>query len=87
MELEFDDDHESLLIWLYLEIADLVRQLVFDLYPLRLSNNKVPLATDAELFTCCIFAELMGYRVITISNGTFITGFHYYPVMKCTAEN
>lgn len=26
---------------------------------MRLSNNKVPLFTDAELFTYCIFAELM----------------------------
>lgn len=62
MDLKFDDDHESLLIWLYLEISDLVRQIEFNLYPLRLSNNNVPLFSDAELFTCCIFAELMGCK-------------------------
>lgn len=61
MDLKFDDDHESLLIWLYLEISEFVRQLEFDLSPLRLSNTNVPLFTDAELFTCCIFAELMDY--------------------------
>jgi hypothetical protein len=59
MELKFEDDHESLLIWLYLEISDLVRQSELYLDPLRLSNNHVPFFTDAELFTCCIFAELM----------------------------
>jgi len=62
MELKFDDDHKSLLIWLYLEISDLVRQSELYLDPLRLSNNHVPFFTDAELFTCCIFAELMGYK-------------------------
>ena len=62
MELKFDADHESLLIWLYLEISDLVRQSELHLYPLRLSNNKNPFFTDAELYTCGIFAELMGCK-------------------------
>lgn len=62
MDLKFNDDHESLLIWLYLEISDFIRQGELDLYPLRLSNNKVPLFSDAELFTFAIFTELMGCK-------------------------
>lgn len=61
MKLKFAD-HESLLIWLYLEICDLFRQSELPLYTERLSNNNVPFFTDAELFTCCIFAELMGCK-------------------------
>ncbi|MFQ5753782.1 MAG: IS982 family transposase [bacterium] len=58
MKLKFDDS-ESLLIWLYLEISELFSQSELALYTIRFSPNNVPFFTDAELFTCGIFAELL----------------------------
>ena len=58
MKIKLDDD-DSLLIWLYLEISDLVSQSELPLYTTRFSPNHVPFFTDAELFTCGIFAELV----------------------------
>ena len=57
-ELKFDDS-ESLLIWLYLEISELFSQSELPLYTRRFSPNHVPFFTDAELFTCGTFAELI----------------------------
>ena len=58
MKMKFDD-HDSLLIWLYVEISGLFSQSKLPLYTTRYSNNHVPFFTDAELFTCGIFAELV----------------------------
>jgi len=58
MKLKFDDD-DSLLVWLYLEISKLFSQSDLPLYTLRFSPNHIPFFTDAELFTCGIFAELV----------------------------
>jgi aspartate/glutamate racemase len=58
MKLRFDD-HDSLLIWLYVEISDLFSQSELALYTTRFSPNRVAFFTDAELFTCGIFAELV----------------------------
>lgn len=84
MTLEFNDDHESLLIWLYLEISDFLRQSELDLDPLRLSNNNVPLFTDAELFTCGIFAELMGCKHKKHGYQYIKRHFHsWFPQLPC----
>ena len=61
MKIEFSDTDE-LLIWLYVFIDNLFQQEELSLYTNRLSNNCFPFFTDVELFTCAIFAELMGYR-------------------------
>jgi len=58
MKMKFDD-HDSLLVWLYLEISELFSQSELPLYTTRYSNNHVPFFTDAELFTCGLFAELV----------------------------
>lgn len=58
MKLKFDD-HDTLLIWLYVEISQLFSQSELPLYTTRFSPNHVPFFTDAELFTCGIFAELV----------------------------
>jgi len=77
-----------LLIWLYLEISELFSQSELPLYTLKFSLNHIPFFTDAKLFTCGIFAELVmgkdkkaGYGYINI------TGFRLYPAMKSTTEN
>ena len=56
------DDRDSLLIWLYLEISNLFGQSELPLYTARFSNNSVPVFTDAELFTCAVFAQVVGCR-------------------------
>lgn len=59
MKIKFDDT-DSLLIWLYIFIDNLFQQTELLLYTMRLSNNNQPYFSDTELFTCAIFAELMG---------------------------
>jgi len=53
------DGHDFLLIWLYVEISELFSQNELALYTMRFSPNYIPFFTDAELFTCGIFAELV----------------------------
>ncbi len=53
------DGQDSLLIWLYVEISELFSQSELPLFTTRFSPNKIPYFTDAELFTCGIFAELV----------------------------
>jgi len=61
MKKEFSNT-DDLLIWLYIFIDNIFKQGELSLYTLRLSNNCYPYFTDCELFTCAIFAELMGCR-------------------------
>ena len=61
MKLKFDD-LDTFLIWLYTLIDNLFTQTELRLYTMRLSNNNYPYFTDSELFTCAIFAELIGLR-------------------------
>lgn len=61
MKIKFDDT-DDLLIWLYIFIDNLFKQTELSLYTMRLSNNNQPYFTDTELFTCAIFAELMGCK-------------------------
>ena len=61
MKIRFDDT-DNLLIWLYIFIDGLFKQTELSLYTMRLSNNNRPHFTDAELFSCAIFAELMGCK-------------------------
>lgn len=74
MKLEFDD-RDSVLIWLYLEIDKLFAQTELPLYTERLSNNAKPDFTDAELFTCAIFAELA--KCIDRKTGYLYIQAHY----------
>lgn len=75
MRLKFDDC-QSLLIWLYIEISELFSQTELPLYTERFSNNRVPVFTDAELFTCSVFAELMGCRTKKHGYRYLRTHFH-----------
>lgn len=54
---------DELLIWLYLVIEKCFAQTELSLYTERLSNNRLPYFTDAELFTSAIFPMLMGYPI------------------------
>lgn len=56
------NDPDFLLIWLYLEISALFSQSELPLYTARFSPNHVPFFTDAELFTCGIFAQIVGCK-------------------------
>ena len=53
---------DSFLIWLYLTIDDMNKQTELPLYTERFSNNCNPSFTDAELFTCAIFTESLGFH-------------------------
>jgi hypothetical protein len=61
MKINFSDV-ESFLIWLYLTIDDMNAQTELPVYTERFSNNSIPFFTDAELFTCAIFAETLGFH-------------------------
>lgn len=74
MKLKFDD-RDLVLIWLYLEIDKLFAQTELPLYTERLSNNATPSFTDAELFTCAVFAELM--KCVDRKSGYLYIAKHY----------
>lgn len=59
MKINFSDV-DSLLIWLYSTIDDMNSQTDLPLYTQRFSNNCIPYFTDAELFTCAIYTEMLG---------------------------
>jgi hypothetical protein len=79
MKLKFDD-RDLVLIWLYVEIDQLFAQTELPLYTERLSNNAHPNFTDAELFTCAIFAELM--KCIDRKTGYSYLKHHYHEWFK-----
>jgi len=56
------EDHDDLMIQIYLLIEPLFGQTELPLYMERFSNNKNPYFTDAELFTCAIFTEVIGCK-------------------------
>lgn len=77
-------DRDSLLIWLFLEISDLFSQTELPLYTARFSNNYIPFFTDAELFTCAVFAQVVGYR--NKKDGYMYIHDHYaqwFPALPC----
>lgn len=83
MKLKFND-RDSVLIWLYLEIDKLFAQSELPLYTERLSNNTNPSFTDAELFTCAVFAELM--KCVDRKSGYLYLQKHYgdwFPQLPC----
>ena len=83
MKLRFDD-RDCVLIWLYLEIERLFAQTELPLYTERLSNNASPFFTDAELFTCALFAELTKCR--DRKSGYLYIAKHYgdwFPNLPC----
>jgi hypothetical protein len=55
-------NHDDSLIQIYLLIEPLFGQTELPLYTERFSNNKSPHFTDAELFTCAIFTEVIGCK-------------------------
>jgi len=61
MKIKFND-RDIFLIWLYIFIDNLFAQTELKLYTMRLSNNGHPYFSDSELFTCAIFAEVVGLR-------------------------
>ena len=61
MKIEFSNT-DDLLIWLYVFIDNLFQQEELSLYTNRMSNNRYLFFTDIELFTCAVFAELMGHH-------------------------
>jgi len=83
MSFKFND-RDSILIWLYVEISELFQQTELALYTTRFSNNDTPLFTDAELFTCSVFAEVVGHK--TKKDGYKYIKHHYYdwfPTLPC----
>lgn len=61
MEIKFENiDH--LFIWLFIFIDDLCQQTELQFITVRLSNNHYTHFSDSELFTCAIFAELLGCK-------------------------
>jgi len=78
------NDRDSLLIWLYVEISNLFSQTELPLYTARFSNNFVPLFTDAELLTCAVFAQVVGFR--NKKDGYIYIRDHYaqwFPTLPC----
>ena len=77
-------DRDVLLVWLYVEISEKCKCDQLSLFVIRLSNNQSPNFTDAELFTCATFTELLGYP--SKKAGYDYLKSHYYswfPAMPC----
>jgi len=58
MKLKFDLI-DIFLIWIYNFFDNPFAQTELKFYAMRLSNNSNPYFTDAELFTCAIFTEVV----------------------------
>ena len=77
-------DRDTLLIWLYLEISNICNSKQMSLFVIRLSNNQSPIFTDAELFTCATFTELLGYHSKKAGYEYLKAHYHsWFPALPC----